>query len=84
MKKPTSKQLDAIVKLQANQDFVVFMSWITSSRNLEAVDSVDQGAEPMRSWMQGRVQQLTILLGIVKDADRLLPLVLQDERNKEG
>jgi len=80
MNKPTRKQLDAIVKLQNEEAFGVFMGWVAESSMTLMLMSLNESKEPERSWLQGKAKELRMMLEATKTARTDLEAV---ERNKE-
>jgi hypothetical protein len=83
MLKPEHKELDAMVRLQNDDDFKVFIEWLENSFKAEAIRSCKLRTEPQRSWEQGKVQQLEIMLQTIKDSRANLEAV-ESGGNEQG
>lgn len=68
MNRPSERELKALDRLAGDADFMVFMNWISNSRISEALLCADIGKEPERTWLQGRVQQLGLIIKAVAEA----------------
>ena len=68
MIKPDERVLKAILSLESNDDFKVVKGWMEARLTKTALDSCLTPTEPMRTWKQGRVQELAEILKEMKEA----------------
>lgn len=81
MNRLSERELKAIDRLAGDADFMIFMGWLNNSRINQALLCADIGKEPERTWLQGRVQQLGLIIKAVAEARANLEGL---NKNKEG
>lgn len=59
----------AVATLNNDGNFKIFEKWLRDSMDATMFASISVPQDPQRSWLQGRAQVLTELVGFMKDPE---------------